>query len=290
MIGEFVKWHFMTFGGGHVDYRRAATRLGRQASASNFFQSVKTFNEFSLQVDFPNFWRDHKDFIDSHPRGFGKWIWKPFLILDQLNRLQDGQGLCYFDSGCYLNFGNEFSKQRFHDYLNSAKECEIYAGQLNPISGIYEDVREKTWTRLSVLNSLQVPVEHRESNQIQATYVFLVKSSTTLRFAKEWFFNCLTNNYDFLQDGGGELKQEAFIEHRFDQSVFSCLFKKFGFQTHPDESMWYPSWQESGRIYPIWAMRNRTGKDPFRVSAKSLVDEIYPKSKITLNLANKFLT
>ncbi len=280
----------MTFGGGHIDYRRAAKRLGRQAFDSNFFHSVQTFNEFSLQENYPNFWRDHKDFIYSHPRGFGKWIWKPFLILDQLNRIGDDQALCYFDSGCYLNFGNEFSKQRFRDYLSLAKENEIFAGQLNPISGVYEDVLETTWTRLSVLNSLQVPVEHRESNQIQATYVFLVKSSSTLKFVEEWFFNCLTNNYDFLQDGAGELHQDGFIEHRFDQSVFSCLFKRFGFLTFPDESMWHPSWQETGRSYPIWAMRNRTGRDPFRISTKSIVDELYPKSRITWNLANKFLS
>ncbi len=282
--------NFITFGGGHVNYRRAARRLGRQAFESDFFDKVFTYNEFTLQNEFPAFWINHQNFITSNPRGFGKWLWKPFLIRELLKNLDEGDGVCYFDSGCQLNLSNTLSRQRFQEYLEFTTQNHLFAGQLNPIAGIYENVSEETWTRDSVLSLFDLSPEKRSSNQIQATFVFLIKSSTTSSFIEEWFLNCYENDYFCLSDGFDEEQSRNFIEHRFDQSVFSCLYKKHGFEIFPDESMWAPNWQKAGADYPIWAMRNRTGKNPFGMDLNSIIDEIYPKTKLTLNLANKFLS
>ena len=111
-----------------------------------------------------------------------------------------------------------------------------------------------------------------------------------MNFVREWFENCHVNNYFCLEDGAGENQDDVFVEHRFDQSVFSCLYKKYDFDRYPDESWWGPEWQTLGQDFPIWAMRNRTGKDPFKVTSRTVLDELYPKSKFTLNLADKYLT
>ncbi len=34
------------------------------------------------------FWKKHGTFIESNPRGYGYWLWKPFIIKETL---QQGQ-------------------------------------------------------------------------------------------------------------------------------------------------------------------------------------------------------
>ena len=61
---------------------------------------------------------------------------------------------------------------------------------------------------------------------------------------------------------------------RFDQSIFSCLAKKYEITLIPDETYFYPNWSASGSDYPIWAMRRRNGVDVEKVRIRDLPERM----------------
>ena len=51
------------------------------------------------EKDLPDsFFKDNPK-ITSYKRGFGLWLWKPYLILKAMDNLNDGDILFYVDSG-----------------------------------------------------------------------------------------------------------------------------------------------------------------------------------------------
>jgi hypothetical protein len=109
-----MQLHFLTFGGPTESYRAAVKRLNKEAEAMNVFSSVTTLNDDNLK-EHTQFWAKHGDFILSNPRGYGYWVWKPYVILEELNKIPDGDILLYTDAGCELN---PFAKTRFFDLVN----------------------------------------------------------------------------------------------------------------------------------------------------------------------------
>jgi hypothetical protein len=275
-------WHFLTFGGGNYHYRRSVNRLALQANKSKLFTRVYGVDDLSLKHKFHDFWLQHQDFIQSNKRGFGRWIWKPFLVLNLMEKIKIGDGVFYLDSGSYLNLNNKSALKRLTSYQEECKKIGIHAGQLNPIESLDIDFSERNWTRKSVLDRLNVSSLEIKTGQIQATYVMLVKNQETLNFAKEWYENCIDTDYFNLRDGGEEENYPTFTEHRWDQSVFSCLYKNYSFPKFKDETWWGPDWSTNGANYPIWAMRNRTGIDPFKKRLRDFPEVVGLKNK-TIN-------
>jgi len=47
------------------------------------------------------FYSQNKEILDT-PRGSGLWCWKPWIILDLMNKLPDGEIIVYADAGVEL--------------------------------------------------------------------------------------------------------------------------------------------------------------------------------------------
>jgi hypothetical protein len=69
---------FVTFGS-HANYIDATNRLTDQAKQLEIFDEIKNYNSNSLKNE-PEFWDKHKDFCEKNKRGYGYWLWKPYLI------------------------------------------------------------------------------------------------------------------------------------------------------------------------------------------------------------------
>lgn len=251
-----LNWHFLTFGGGSWDYRRAAKKLGFEALYSNFFANIFVENDKTLRMNHKEFYQANIKLLESFERGYGYWLWKPYLIDHYLKKIPRGEGLLYLDSGCEFNI-NEVSSVRFSKYMELAKNKGSIAFSLG--KNFYDpDFSELKWTKRATLEYLRVENDLLNQSQIQATAIFIVSCQNNFDFLKSWMDVCETEEYRYLLDSF-EAESDNFIEHRHDQSIFSCLYKKTEKFRLENEIYFGPDWQKSGANFPIWGKRNRTG-------------------------------
>jgi hypothetical protein len=196
--------HFLTFAAGNTAIRMAGRRLLLEAIRSDVFESVKCETENSLKQD-NNFWKVHSSFITSsqNARGWGKWLWKPYIIMKHLERIPENSLLLYLDAGCHLNLRQENPRKRFYEYCSMAAREGALAMQL--VNGQFDhkeidDLSEESWCPQDILNYLHVPDSLRKTPQMQSGILLFRNDSSSKEFVKNWFDLALFNNYAFLQD------------------------------------------------------------------------------------------
>ena len=222
------RWAFITFGAGLPNWRAAARRLEREAKASGWFDVSLSLDERDLARMFPDFTNKHKDILKFRVKGFGYWIWKPFLIRELTAQLgSDYDGMLYLDSGCQLNPGRRKARQRMVDYVAVARDQGVFAVHL-------PDHPEEDWSREITMEHFGLSTEQRQMNQIQGGIVAIARHS--LDIVDEWLETATMDNYRLLLDAPlGELNAPTFRAHRHDQSILSAIVKCRGLKTIPDE-------------------------------------------------------
>lgn len=226
-------------------YAAALSRIQKQAKALGVYDRVVTMSERDLQ---PNFARQHQDLLRPDIRGFGYWIWKPFIIAQLLDELVDGAVVHYADAGCHLN---PRGIARLYEYFNHAFESEsgLTAFQARtPGPPLEHDGRalphyvDEAWTKGDLIDRLGV--RHRpdilKTPTIGAGILFVRKGSLGEEGVREWSRICSEDNQ--LIDDAPSLSpnEAAFVEHRHDQAVFSLLVKLRRFPTYSAFEYFYP--------------------------------------------------
>ena len=92
-------------------------RLQRQAEEMNIYDKIYICNENDLSSDFCE--KYAKELVFGS-RGFGYWCWKPQIIHQILQKMQDGDILQYIDIGCHLN-----PKGREQEFVSQAHDYSI---------------------------------------------------------------------------------------------------------------------------------------------------------------------
>lgn len=151
----------------------------------------------------------------SFKRGGGYWVWKPYIILDALNRLEDGDYLFYSDSGLALI-------KPLSNFLEPLKK----SGQnVMCFSTIYP---EKYWSKRDAFTLMGCDAaEYYNTLQIMSGISLFKKSIETIALVKEWLYyaqdiRIVTDNPNVM----GKENYEGFIENRHDQTVWSLLCKR----------------------------------------------------------------
>lgn len=103
-------------------------------------------------------------------------MWKPYLVKHWLNKIPEGDGLLYLDSGCSFNFKTQEAKVRFESYLETAYKNGSLVTQL--ISGQFgiHDLSERSWSTPELIELMELSAESKNSNQIQAGVLFLINN------------------------------------------------------------------------------------------------------------------
>jgi len=94
--------NFITFGS-HSGYIDAGNRLIQQANNLNIFTETNLYTSEDLKLD-QSFWPQHNNFINNNHRGYGYWLWKPYLIKKKMEEMKDGDVLLYLDCGCEIDY------------------------------------------------------------------------------------------------------------------------------------------------------------------------------------------
>jgi hypothetical protein len=207
--------NFITFGAGGQNYYDAVDRLKTQANNLNLFNNIYCYTDYDLKTD-STFWNKHSDFIINNKRGYGYWLWKPYLIKKTMEKMNDGDILLYLDSGCEIDVNK---KEKLIKYFDLVK-YELIIGTLTRFM-------EKFLTKIDLFVELNM-VEDQYLNTIQhqaGVLLFLVCDKTR-NIVNEWYeLGCTYHN---INDNPSINKTlVCYKEHRHDQSIFSLLTKKY---------------------------------------------------------------
>lgn len=216
--------HLVSFHSGHP-FSLAAERLGRQARATGWFDTVTILHPAADHPAMSAFASQQAEFARSHPRGYGYWRWKPLLVQAMLSALPEGAHLYYLDAGCELS---SIGAERF-----AALDRELSA---RGVLCFEIDFPELGWCKReaaeAIIGHWQDPV--MASRQIQATWFGLRNSASVREQIAEWA--SWATEGELITDAHVPERQHAlFRGHRHDQALWSLVLKKRGIVPMPQE-------------------------------------------------------
>lgn len=213
---------FCTFGGGNKNFYEAVKRISDQARETKLFDNIYGITDEDLKKD-EVFWRKHNKFIKESLRGWGYWIWKPYIIYKRMEDLDNNDVLLYADSGCEIDIKK---KDKIKKLIEDVKKENLIGSY--PSKKHHPFLMEKKWNKMDVLKYFNIENDNDilNTNQRQASAIMIVKNDKTMSFLKEWYEIC-SNNYNLIDDSPSiEKNFEVFEQNRHDQSIFSILSKK----------------------------------------------------------------
>ena len=103
---------FITFG--NEPYYNSVKIICNESRNLRIFNEIYGFSDKYLKTE-KDFWLKHCDFLETNKRGYGYWLWKPYLIKSEFDKMKENDILVYCDSGCQIN---ENGKRRLHEYVD----------------------------------------------------------------------------------------------------------------------------------------------------------------------------
>lgn len=246
-----MKKYFMTFGGPTSNFHDAVKKICKQAKKIDLFDEIIEYTDIDIKTE-PEFWGKHGSFIENKHRGYGYWIWKPYLILKTLNKMKNGDLLLFADCGCEINY---CARQKMKDLLKKMDDKVL----LGTSAGHNIEIYTKMDTIKYIGDNLNT-----KNLMMQAGILLLKKTDIILNLISEW---CeLNSNYHLADDSSSVLPNvNGFIEHRHDGSILSLLAVKYGlinYDIEPTGALgnWGIGCHNKINL-PIWAPRNKSGVD-----------------------------
>jgi len=181
-------------------------------------ENVHSFSFEDIQQD-QTFYNFNKDVLEKD-RGSGYWMWKPYIILDTLNKVDFGTYVLYCDSGVQI----------VHqlDELYKLGDFVVFNNEWAHID----------WCKMDVLKGMLPQYELQQLiniRQVQASVFLIKKTEYTVKLIREWLsWSQVTN---FIDDTPSRLPNHSrYREHRHDQAIICNLIIREGIKTH-----WWPA-------------------------------------------------
>lgn len=213
--------NFITFGS-HENYLDAGYRLINQANNLNIFNNTQLFTLENLKNE-TLFWNKHQHFIENNSKGFGFWLWKPYLIKKEIDKLSNGDILLYLDSGCEIDISE---RDYFLECIKNVKD-DFIIGTLGK-TNVEESCKMDLLLHLNMNDSKYL---HTKMHQAGANLIYIC--DLTRKLINEWYDLCC--NYHLINDDQSVNKNlDTFKEHRHDQSIYCLLTKKYNLYSSKD--------------------------------------------------------
>lgn len=234
------KIYFLSFA--DTKYIRTLKRIEDEAKELNFFDEIYCLTDRNLDTEFI---KKHGDFIRKSFRGYGYWIWKPYLVQKMFDMMNDGEILVYVDAGSRLNKNGINRLKEYIDIVVNSKSGSL---------GFQMNLQEKFYTKMDVFKELGVEREEiMNTGQVMATCFLLEKRENTKLMVDKWVN--YSEVYHLIDDTPSKSNNvEGYIDHRHDQSLWSIIRKDLGSEFIGDETWFQPDWDKNTN-YPFHAMR-----------------------------------
>ncbi|MDU1889289.1 MAG: hypothetical protein E6767_01245 [Dysgonomonas sp.] len=227
------------------------SRLEAQAKSFELFDKIYLFTEKDLT---PTFKKDFKRYMIPYTRGFGYWCWKPQIILQLLDKIDEGDILLYMDIGSHLNIGG---KKRLLEYIKTVDESET-----GILAFRSPEHLESKLTKMDIFEYFGVADNkfYTNTTQIEDGHIFIKKSPFAISFIKEWM-KAYCDDFSLATDSPSRKANFGdFMENRHDQSLFSILGKKYGITTLSTDETYSTDWSTM-TDYPFQAKRDKAYKN-----------------------------
>lgn len=152
-----------------------------------------------------------------HKRGFGWYAWKPFIIIDALSKLSDGDIVLYTDADTYpiSNFSI------LYDICNKEGMMAFeVTGEKN-----------RSWCKRDCYITMNQDNEKYYDAQAAVARFILFKKgdwkSTQLLY--EWLTYCLNQKANTFDKSVLGKELDGFIEHRAEQAILTLLIHKYNY-------------------------------------------------------------
>jgi hypothetical protein len=244
----------------------ALARIRSQAEGMYCYDHIVVADQSYLNIDFRE---RYKDKLANKVRGYGYWCWKPQVILQLLDQVNDGDIIQYTDAGCHLNTNGKLRLLEYFD-LTEQSESGILAftavpPEFHDPAVSLPDLRECRWCKADLFEFLNVidnkSVTH--SPTIGATIIFVKKNKNSQAIIRQWL-NVIEASFSLIDDSPSKSNNlPEFVEHRHDQSIFSILCKLNHVALVSSYEYGYPSKHSSApdwkilKSYPIHARRDK---------------------------------
>lgn len=206
------KIYLVTFANGNI-YEESQQNINNTISIANIDEHIM-WNLDKLKNT--NFYKENKKLLDIEI-GNGYWAWKPYIILEELSKINDDDTLIYMDASRYETDG---FKNSCIDVLNFMKNNNI-----DIIPGFENNNKNDIMIKNTCLEFFNLKEDNIFLNKINVftSPMFLKKTIFTLKFIKEWLDNCLIENIISHED----LSYKNGKIHIYDQAILNCLLYKY---------------------------------------------------------------
>ncbi len=237
---------FCSFGDSRM--HGALQRIRNQAVEMGIFDDIRIHDESGLA---PSFLKAYGKRLVPGSRGFGYWIWKPQIILQTMEEMNEGDRLLFTDAGCHLNPGGVYNLRGYFDRAAGSSSGMLF-------TRLQAELIEKYWTKGDVFDYFECRHNNMitDTPQLQSGILFFEKRPATMKFLRNWADACLITR---LVDDSASASPDfpGFRMNRHDQSVLSVLAKLAGadsvdvsnFITRDDWSML--------KDQPVWIKRDK---------------------------------
>lgn len=207
----------------------------------NFYKAQKKLNKSALRFGVDHcipynqrilkkteFYKKNKKILDQE-RGAGYWLWKPFIILETLRAVEDGDIVIYSDSGAEII-------SPLDPLIDLCRQKGgILLFNVHTPNGKHTNIM---WTKRDcfVLMDADTPRFHN-AEQIAGSPQLYQKTSRSMALLEEWLSYCTDER--ILTDIPNRCGHDNYIEfkdHRHDQSVLSIVALRHGVETFRDPS------------------------------------------------------
>jgi hypothetical protein len=217
------KLHFITFA--NTSYM-VTDRIINEAKSFKMFDSVISRSE----RDIPEFVYKHRDFIKRNPHGYGFMLWKPKIILDLMQNINDNDIVVYCDAGMHLNVNGI---PRFKQYL------EAISGKKSVCAfNSSDNYRAQHYVKNDAIMSYY-PQFNNEWNIAHYSGIIIIrKTADTVRLINDWLQLCET--YHFIDKSlSVEYPEKPYFHGQdADNGLYNLVLAKFNDIVHnvyPDE-------------------------------------------------------
>lgn len=195
------------------------TLIDLKNSALPFFDEIISYNDKDI-TELKSLYPKHFE----NGRGFGYWLWKPYLILKTLNNINDGDIIMYTDST--MRFVTNPSPL-FN--ILTTKDILLFSTEYRNSQFIKYD----TFYGMDSLDEKYIKGKH-----VNAAIILIKKTINTISFITEYLNYC--QNFKIISDetNSDGNNYDDFIDHRHDQSILSILSIKNGVELHKDPTQW----------------------------------------------------
>lgn len=186
---------------------RNPSRIVSQAIFSRFFSSIVLSDEYSLKT----FFRTHKYFVRKfRHHGFGLFVWKPLLILQELQSMDENDILLYSDSGNHINFKGWKRWEYYLEIIDRDNVNALFFSAGDP-SGAY-DVEKLVSQQL--VKTYFPNFEKSKCDFVYAGLLLLKKNGSTMQMIQDWVSLATEENLEFGRDADNGIFQLVVAKHR----------------------------------------------------------------------------